>query len=130
MKRNFIKKTLTSLLIIGTCMINLTMPILATDGGMSVAIGWINCDTTTSNETFMHPWAYKYSDGTAAHDGWYFIDNNWYYFKGNTIVYGEQEINGKWYFFDYRSGKLLMNQYAPVGSHAEIWADENGVLQY
>jgi len=127
MKRNFITKTLPSLLILGTCLIGFAMPVFADNG----STGWIDCDTSKAGAgTFIHPWAYEYPDGTQAHDGWYFIDGNWYYFKHYTISYGEQEINGKWYFFDYDTGHLLMNQYAPVGRNTQIWANANGELPY
>lgn len=125
MKKNLIIKTLSSLAIIGTCLIGSITPAFAADGN------WNDCgERFRGAGTWRHYWGYTFQDGTQAHDNWYYIDGYWYYFKYYTLAYGEQQINGKWYFFDNDTGQLQTNKYVSVAKNSLVWADENGVLQY
>lgn len=65
-------------------------------------------------------------------EGWYFDGSNWYYLGGQGIAYkGEQEIDGKWYFFDYETCAMKHDELVKVGSGrygVSYWANSDGSL--
>lgn len=67
-------------------------------------------------------WRYENSDGSNVVNGWNLINNQWYFFnEKGYMVTGWINWNGKDYYCEISTGKMLMNCVAPDG--AVIGAD-------
>ncbi len=86
--------------------------------------------TTVSNYEWSIKFVFKAEFPTAHKEGWSRLkDGSICYLKNGNLIHGEQEIDGKWYFFDQASGEMAMG-FTTLPYGKRVYYAEDGSMRY
>ena len=97
---------------------------------MKVDLGVVSSISLQTN----NKWSAKFDFTANYHvehkEGWLKLnDGSIYYYKDGELVHGEQRIDGKWYFFDYKFGSMATG-FTTLPYGKRVYYGDDGAMRY
>ena len=97
---------------------------------MKVDLGVVSSISLQTN----NKWSAKFDFTANYHvehkEGWLKLnDGSIYYYKDGELVHGEQRIDGKWYFFDYKLG-CMATGFTTLPYGKRVYYGDDGAMRY